>query len=314
MIEKVEDQFVWVEKYRPKKINDVIIPQALKTTFKNFIGAGNLPNLLLVGSAGTGKTTTAIAALNELGCDYILINASLKGDINTLRNDIARFASSISFSGGRKYVILDEADYLDWKTQPALRSFMEEYASNCGFILTCNFGNKIIPALHSRCSTIEFSFKGDRIRLSGAFFKRVCEILDAENVEYDKTAVAHLIQKFFPDWRKTLNELQKYAARGPVDSGILSNLKDVELESLIQYMKAKDFTNVRKWVAENQDNDSQSVFRAFYDKASQYFKPQFIPELVTIIAEYQDKSTRVIDQEINLAAMLAYIMSDAVWL
>lgn len=315
MITKIEKQYIWAEAYRPQKIEDVVLPASLKNTFKKFVEQKNLPNLLLTGPAGTGKTTVAMATLNELGCDYVLINGSMKGDMDTLRNEMASFASSFSFSGGRKYIILDEADYLNWKTQPALRNFMEEFADNCGFILTCNYQNKIIPALQSRCAPpIDFSFsKSEKMGLQAQFFTKVLAILKNENIEYDAQVVANVIQKYYPDFRKTLNGLQYYAASGKIDSGILSRLKNISLESLIGFMRAQDFTNVRKWCAENMDQDETPLYRAFYDEASQYFDVAYIPELVLTIADYQYKSAFVVDHEVNFAAFCVTVMVSAQW-
>lgn len=304
------DEFLWVEKYRPKTINDCILPEGLKQTFSSFIDSGNIPNLLLTGSAGVGKTTVAKAMLEQIGADYIVINGSMNGNIDTLRNDIQQFASTISFSGGRKYVILDEADYLNANsTQPALRNFMEEFSRNCGFILTCNFKHRIIEPLHSRCSVVDFKIsKDDLPRLAVQFFKRTVGILSKEGVEYDKAVVAELINKHVPDWRRVLNELQRYSVNGKIDSGIFVNLQDENLKTLIGYIKAKNFGEMRKWVGENSDTDSAQLFRKFYDQAYTYIKPASIPELVVLIAKYQYQAAFVADPEINTAAFLTEIM------
>jgi len=306
----VRDEFLWVEKYRPKTIDDCVLPDSLKQTFKQFIAGGEIPNLLLTGGPGVGKTTVARAMLEQIGCDYIVINGSMNGNIDTLRNEIQQFASSISFSGGRKYVILDEADYLNANsTQPALRNFMEEYSKNCGFILTCNFKNRIIEPLHSRCSVVEFKIaKTDLPKLAMQFFKRVVGILDKENIGYDKSVVAELINKHVPDWRRVLNELQRYSATGSIDSGIFINLSEENFKSLISMLKAKNFAEMRKWVGENSDSDSTSVFRKFYDQAYQYIKPSSIPELVVLISKYQYQAAFVADHEINLTAFLTECM------
>ena len=263
----MNDHFLWVEKYRPKTIQDTVLSADLKQTFQQFVDDKVVPNLLLTGRAGTGKTTVARAMLEELGCDYIIINGSMNGNIDTLRNDISNFASSVSLSGGRKYVILDEADYLNPNsTQPALRNFMEEFSKNCGFILTCNFRNRIIEPLHSRCSVIEFKIPNkDKPKLAANFFKRVLSILEQENVEAEPKAVAAILERHFPDFRRTLNELQRYGATGKIDSGILVNVQETSLKELISFMKTKDFTNVRKWVGENLDTDPVVLFRKFYD-------------------------------------------------
>jgi DNA polymerase III delta prime subunit len=304
------DEFLWVEKYRPKTINDCILPEGLKQTFSSFIDSGNIPNLLLTGSAGVGKTTVAKAMLEQIGADYIVINGSMNGNIDTLRNDIQQFASSVSFGGGRKYVILDEADYLNANsTQPALRNFMEEFSRNCGFILTCNFKHRIIEPLHSRCSVVDFKIsKDDLPRLAVQFFKRTVGILSKEGVEYDKAVVAELINKHVPDWRRVLNELQRYSVNGKIDSGIFVNLQDENLKTLIGYIKAKNFGEMRKWVGENSDTDSAQLFRKFYDQAYTYIKPSSIPELVVLIAKYQYQAAFVADPEINTAAFLTEIM------
>lgn len=305
---------LWVEKYRPRKIADCILSADLKTTFQQFVDNKHVPNLLLTGGAGVGKTTVAKAMLEELGCDYIVINGSMNGNIDTLRNEIMQFASSVSFTGGRKYVILDEADYLNANsTQPALRNFMEEYSKNCGFILTCNFKNRIIEPLHSRCSVVEFKIaKSDLAKLAGQFFKRVEYILNAEGVTYDKAVVAEVVKKHIPDWRRVLNELQRYAATGKIDSGILANLGDENFKKLIEHLKARNFQEVRKWVAENSDSDV-AVFRKIYDTAHDYLKPTSIANVVLLIADYQYKAAFVADQEINLAAFLTTLMVEAEW-
>jgi len=284
----------------------------LKATFQQFVDQKNVPNLLLTGRAGVGKTTVARAMLEELQCDYIIINGSMNGNIDTLRNEIRDFASSVSFSGGRKYVILDEADYLNPNsTQPALRNFMEEYSKNCGFILTCNFKNRIIEPLHSRCSVIEFKIdKEDKPKMASQFYKRVCGILDSESVSYDQKAVVEVITKFFPDWRRVLNELQRYSATGKIDSGILVNFSEENLKRLVELLKVKNFTEVRKWVAENNDIDQTVFFRKLYDTASQYLKPNSIPQLVITLAEYQYKAAFVADHEINILACLTEIMAE----
>lgn len=308
--------FLWVEKYRPKNIDQTILPKQLKQTFQTFVDDNNIPNLLLTGRAGVGKTTVARAMLDQLDCDYIVINGSLHGNIDTLRNDILAFASTVSFSGGRKYVILDEADYLNPNsTQPALRNFMEEYSKNCGFILTCNFKNKLIEPLWSRCSIVEFKIpKEEKPSLASQFFKRVCDILEKEKVKYVDKVVAELVQKFFPDFRRTLNELQRYAATGAIDSGILSNFTDDSFKNLIECMKKKDFSGVRKWVGENNDIDPVVLFRKLYDNASTMLANNAsVAQLVMIIANYQYKSAFVADQEINTTACMAELMVNMEW-
>lgn len=306
----MREEFLWVEKYRPKTIEDTILPVELKATFQQFVDQKNIPNLILAGSAGVGKTTVARAMLEQLGCDYIVINGSMNGNIDTLRNEILNFASTVSFTGGRKYVILDEADYLNANsTQPALRNFIEEFSSNCGFILTCNFKNRIIEPLHSRCSVIDFKIsKKDMAKLATQFFKRVKDILTTETVKYDDAVVAQVIQKHFPDWRRVLNELQRYSATGAIDSGILANVQEVSLKSLIGFLKEKNFTEVRHWVSQNTDLDQIEIYRKFYDSAVDYCTPRFIPALIMILADYQYKAAFAADAEINLTACLTQIM------
>ena len=308
----MREQFLWVEKYRPRKIADCILPENLKETFQNFIDKGSIPNLLLCGTAGVGKTTVARAMLEEINADYIVINGSMNGNIDTLRNDIRNFAATISFTGGRKYVILDEADYLNANsTQPALRNFMEEFSSNCGFILTCNFVNRIIEPLHSRCSVVEFKIGSkEKAELAKQFLTRTCGILDQESVTYDKKVLAEVIMKHFPDWRRVLNELQRYGITGSIDSGILASVDNVEIKELVKYLKGKEFESMRKWVALNSSMDVNVLFRKLYDAATSIMKPESIPPLVLALADYQYKAAFVVDQEINLAACMTQIMID----
>lgn len=313
----MREQFLWTEKYRPHAVKDCILPDNLKKTFQSFVDAGKIPNLLLVGTSGTGKTTIAKAMLDELGADYITINGSLAGRlIDTLRNEIANFASSVSFAGGRKYVIIDEADYLNPQSvQPALRNFMEEFASNCGFIFTANYANRIIDAVQSRCSVIEFTIaKEDQVTLASSFMKRVCKILDGESIKYDKAVIASVIEQHFPDWRRVLNELQRYSHSGVIDTGILATFKDHNLKDLYGFMRAKKFTEVRAWVSENLDNDYVGLFREFYDEASKHFKPSYIPALVLTLAKYQYYGMNCVDPEINVAAFLAEVMIEGEWI
>lgn len=307
-----QENFLWVEKYRPHTIDDCILPTDLKKTFQTFVDQGNIPNLLLSGSAGVGKTTVAKAMLDMLDCDYIVVNGSLHGNIDTLRNDITNFATTVSFSQGRKYVILDEADYLNpQSTQPALRNFMEEFSKNCGFILTCNFKNRIIEPLQSRCSSIDFKFaKKDAPKLAGDFFSRVKGILDTESIPYEPAVVAEVVQRHFPDWRRVINELQKYSATGAIDTGILANFTQESFAELIGFMKDKNFTGMRKWVGQNVDNDPVSLMRTFYDNASEKIAPSSIPQLVLLIADYQYKAAFVADQEVNLVAFLTQTMAE----
>lgn len=306
----MREDFLWVEKYRPHTIADTILPPALQATFQQFVNDEQIPNLLLTGRAGVGKTTVARAMLDELGSDYIIINGSMHGNIDTLRTDILNFASTVSFSGGRKYVILDEADYLNpTSTQPALRNFIESYSKNCGFILTCNFENKLLEPLVSRMSVINFNIaKEDKPKLAVKFYKRVVDILGKEGVEFDSKAVAGVIEKHFPDWRRVLNELQRYAATGKIDAGVLSNIQEESFKLLTGYLKNKEFSNVRKWVGENSDIDVATFFRKFYDVAHQLMDSPSVAQLVLILAKYQYQAAFVVDQEINLSACLTEIM------
>ena len=312
----MREDFLWVEKYRPKTVAKTILPSDLQRTFQEFVNQDNVPNLLLSGSAGIGKTTIAKAILEELGCDYIFINGSDEGRlIDTLRTKIKNFASSMSLAGGRKYVILDEADYLNADTvQPALRNFMEEYSSNCGFILTCNFVNKIIAPLHSRCSVIEFKLpKEEKTQMAAEMYKRCKEILEKENIEYDNKVVAEVVKKFFPDNRRVLNELQRYSVTGTIDAGILVNFEDVNIKQLIDSLKDKRFNEARKWEAQNVDGDTAQIFRKIYDAMHEHVAPQSIPQVVVTLADYQYKSAFVVDQEINLMAMLTELMVEVEW-
>ena len=314
--EKMNEDFLWVESYRPKRVKETILPDALKRTFQQFVDQKNVPNLILSGRAGVGKTTIAKAMLEELEADYIVINGSMNGNIDTLRYEIANFASSVSFTGGRKYVILDEADYLNANsTQPALRNFMEEFSKNCGFILTCNFKNRIIEPLHSRCSVIEFAIpNSEKAEMAKQFYQRTIGILQEQNVEFDKKVVAELVKTYFPDWRRTLNELQRYSATGKIDAGILSNQSSENIDNLLELMKNRDFTNVRKWVAENSDIDSAMLYRQLYDVLPVRLKTtQSIADAIIILAEYQYKEAFVANSEINRVAALATIMAEGEW-
>lgn len=313
----MSEDFLWVEKYRPKTIADTILPIETKKAFQQFVDQKNVPNLLLTGGAGVGKTTVAKAMLNELGADYIIINGSNEGRlIDTLRVDISNFASSVSFTGGRKYVILDEADYLNPQSvQPALRNFMEEYSNNCGFILTCNFKNRIIEPLHSRCSIVDFAIpKADKPRLAAQFYKRVCEILEKEGVVYDQATVAELISVHFPDWRRVLNELQRYSATGRIDAGILTNMSDENFNTLVSFMKEKKFSDMRKWVTENGDMESSVLYRKLYDLLPTKLKSTTsVAGAIIVLAEYQYKEAFVANAEINRVAALATLMAECDW-
>jgi len=308
----MRDDFLWAEKYRPKTVDECILPSNLKKTFNAFIKQGEVPNLILSGGPGVGKTTLARAVLEQLGRDYMIINGSLEGkNIDTLRTTIKDYASTVSFAEGRKYVILDEADYLNpQSTQPALRNFMEEYSKNCGFILTCNFKNKIIDPLQSRCSIVDFKLPADeKPDLAASIFHRVCGILDNEEVEYNKKVIAAIIQKQFPDYRRTWNTLQQAAATGVIDTNALVD-NDTGISDLVQYLKKKEFTAMRKWVAQNSDIDVNTLFRKIYDKAYDFLNPSSIPQLVVHLADYQYKSAFAVDQEINTVAFLTHVMMD----
>ena len=306
-----ESEFLWVEKYRPNCIDDCILPTSLKETFTSFIKEG-IPNLLLSGGPGVGKTTVARAMLEQCHLDYKIIIGSMNGNIDTLRTDIKNYASTISLMGTRKYVILDEADYLNTNTtQPALRGFIEEYSKNCGFILTCNFKNRILPALQSRCSNITFDIPSkDRPRLAQEFMKRAIDILDSENVEYEEKVLAELIRRNFPDWRRILNELQRYSSSGKIDVGVLSVHREQSLKELSSFLKKKTFAEMRKWVVNNIDNDVSLFFRKLYDTISLDMKAQSVPQLVLILADYQYKAAFVADQEVNVVACLTEIMAN----
>ena len=303
--------FLWVEEYRPKTIDDCILPQSLKTLFTSFIQKGELSNILLSGPPGIGKTTVAKALCDQLNCDWVMINGSEESGIDVLRSKIKNFASTVSLSGGKKVVILDEADYLNpQSTQPALRGFIEEFHKNCRFILTCNFKNRLIEPLHSRFSTIEFRIANkDKPKLASKLFERAVYILKEQNVDYDEPVLAELIKKHFPDFRKLINELQRYSVSGKIDAGILVNISDENLKTLLSHLKGKDFTEMRKWVVQNLDNDPVKIFRRIYDSMYEHLQPATIPHAVLIIADYQYKSAFVADQEVNLVACLTELMS-----
>jgi DNA polymerase III delta prime subunit len=304
------ESFLWVEKYRPKEISECVLPQYIKEIFNKIVQEGRIPNMILAGGPGMGKTTVAKALCNEIGCDWLMINGSEESGIDVLRTKIRGYASTVSFDGGRKVVILDEADYLNpQSTQPALRSFIEEFEKHCSFIMTCNYANRIIQPLHSRCQVIEFKInKEEKVQVGAQFGKRLYSILEKENVEYNKKVVAEILFKHFPDYRRVLNELQKYSTYGKIDTGILSQVAEMNLKELMSAMKEKKFNDVRKWVAENIDNDPQKIYRKLYDVASDYIEPASIPQLVLILADYQYKSAFTPDQELNLVACLVESM------
>ena len=303
--------FLWVEEYRPKTINDCILPASLKTLFQSFIDKGEISNMLFSGTPGVGKTTVAKALCEQMNCDWIMINGSEEGGIDVLRNKIKNFASTVSLSGGKKVVILDEADYLNpQSTQPALRGFVEEFHKNCRFILTCNFKNRIIEPLHSRFSNIEFRINNkDKPKLASQLMDRAVYILKEQRIEYEDKALVGLITKHFPDFRKLINELQRYSVSGAIDAGVLVNISDENLKSLTGHLKAKEFGDMRKWVVNNLDNDPVKIFRKIYDSLNTTLQPETIPHAILIIADYQYKSAFVADQEINLVACLTEIMS-----
>jgi replication factor C small subunit len=308
---------VWVEKYRPQTIEDCILPEALKETFRGFVKKGNLPNLLLHGGPGIGKTTVARAMLRELDSDYIVVNGSLNGNIDTLRNEIKDFASSVSlFKAGRKYVILDEADYLNANSvQPALRNFMEEYSKNCGFILTCNYKNRIIEPLHSRLVGVDFSSSPKEVdQLKFQFFKRLKFILENERVAYDKAVLVELIKKHFPDMRRVINEVERYSANGAVDSGILVSLLDDNFARLVSALKDKKFNEMRKWVAENSHLDTADVIRKVYEAADGLMTPQSIAAFIILAQKYLYQSAFSSDSEITTSAFLTETMIETEWL
>lgn len=302
-------EYLWVEKWRPKTISDCILPAAQRKIFQEMISKGDIQNMLLCGSAGVGKTTVAKALCEEMELDYLFINASLENGIDVLRTKISQFASTVSFTGKTKVVILDEADYTNPQSfQPALRGFIEEFSKNCRFIFTCNFKNRIISPLHSRCSVIEFKIdKSEKPKIAAAFFKRLSEILTYEKIEFDSKAVAKIVEKYFPDYRRILNELQRYSVSGKIDEGILVNMSEININELISSLKEKDWRRMRTWVVNNIDNDPASLFRKIYDNLLDSVKQ--VPQFVLLLADYQYKSAFCADQEINLVACLTEIMA-----
>ena len=303
------NEYLWVEKYRPRTIAETILPDNLKQTFQRLVDTGELPNMLFTGTAGLGKTTVAKALCNELNLDYIVINGSEEGNIDTLRGKIKQFASSVSLQGGVKVVILDEADYLNpQSTQPALRGFIEEFSNNCRFILTCNFKNRIIEPLHSRCGVYEFNTsKKDMVSLAEQFFERAKFILSKEGVEYDEKVIPPIIIKHAPDWRRILNELQRHSVLGFVG---VSDSVSTGYDDLFQYLKEKDFKKMRSWVVNNIDTDASAIFRGIYDRMYDKLDPQTIPQLVLILADYQYKNAFVADHELNVVACMTEIMAN----
>ena len=314
------DSFLWVEKYRPNDIDSCILPDALKATFKEFVDTGSLPNLLLAGGPGVGKTTLAKALCNEIGSDYMLINGSEDSGIDVLRTKIRNYASTVSFDQGSSkefgiVIILDEADYLNpQSTQPALRGFIEEFSANCRFILTCNFKNRIIEPLHSRCSLVEFKInKSDKAKLANQFWKRVKNILEVEKIESNDKVTRQVVMKYFPDWRRVLNELQRYSAGGVIDEGLLTSVGEINIKKLTDALRDKNFTTLRHWVTDNLDNDPTTIFRTIYNGLYEHAESNTIPQAIIHIADYQYKSAFVADQEINMVACLTALMCDCEW-
>ena len=306
------DELLWVQKYRPQRVADAILPESTKRSFQKFVDDKNIPNLLLTGSPGTGKTTVAMAMLEELNCDYIILNAALNRGIDVVRSEISTFASSISLAGGRKYIILDESDYLTPDAQASMRNLIETFSKNCGFIFTCNFKNRIITPLRSRLSEVDFSIeKTEKPKLAAQFFKRTLSILKNENVDFDPKVVAKVTEKHFPDFRRILNELQKYAGNGRIDEGIFADFKQESLDNLFELLKSKNFTDMRKWCADNSDQDVNELFRKIYDMATDKIELKSMPAFVVSLADYMYKSSFVADQEINLVAFLTEIMMEA---
>ena len=304
--------FLWVEKYRPQSIEDCILPEETKKIFQGFVEQGAIPNLLLSGGAGIGKTTVAKALCDELGVDSYVINGSDEGRfLDTIRNQAKTFASTVSLTSdsNHKVIIVDEADNTTPDVQLLLRASIEEFQKNCRFIFTCNYKNKIITPLHSRCSVVDFNVRGkDKLKLAEAFFHRVKVILEMEMVKYEEKVVAEVVRKYFPDFRRTLNELQRYSATGVIDAGILSSGNEFSIEKVVGHLRNKEFTNMKKWVAQNMDNEPQVIMRKIYDNLYNYFDPKSIPEAVLIISEYQYKSSFVVDQEVNLVAFMTELM------
>ena len=310
----MSDNFLFVEKYRPKTISECILPKGIKKTFLSILDSSEIPNMMFTGSQGVGKTTVAKALCNELGLDYILINGSEQGNIDTLRGKIKQFASSVSLMGGYKVIILDEADYLNpQSTQPALRAFIEEFSNNCRFIFTCNFKNRIIKPLHSRCSVYDFSIPNkEKPVLAGEFFARLQKIVKDENLDIPTPGLVLLIEKHFPDWRRVLNEMQRYGITGDTASEI-SNVNNDNFKELMSILKDKNFRKMRKWVVDNIDLEPTAVFRKVYDTVYDYITPASIPEIIVTLAEYQYKDAFVADHELNTVACLTQVMASADW-
>lgn len=307
----IRQHILWSEKYRPHTIKDTVLPDSLRAIFQGFIKQNLIPNMTLGGTPGIGKTTIARALCEELDADYLVINCSENGNIDTLRTDIRGFASTVSMTGGRKVVILDEADGLTKMTQQALRNFMEEFAGNCSFILTANFENQIIGAISdSRCPLVKFKpTKEEKIAMAKQIHVRLADMLNKENVPFDNKVLAQMIIKFFPDFRKTINILQRYSVVGKIDSGIIATLEEVPIKALVAAMKEKDFGKVRKWVAEHIDNEPTQIYRQIFDAMYDHFALEFIPQFVLILGDYLDQAGRSLDQEITMLAFLTQVMS-----
>ena len=304
----MSEHMLWVEKYRPHKVEDCILPEQTKKTFQEYVNQQQIPNLLLSGTAGVGKTTIAKAMCDEVGIDYLVINGSDDRGIATMQNQVKNFATSMSLTGGRKVVIIDEADNLTPDAQKALRGIIENVSENCSFIFTCNFKNRILDALHSRCAVIDFKANGSKAKMAMQFLKRVEHILIEEGVNYERDVVAAVITKYFPDNRRILNELQRYSITGTIDKGILASVADVQLADLVKSLASKDFAAARKWVTQNLDNDPSRIFRTLYDGLYEKLAPNSVPQLVLILAKYQYQAAFVADHEINLIACLTEIM------
>lgn len=306
----MSEEFLWCERYRPHKIEDCVLPDRIKKAFREYVNKGEIPNLLLSGPAGCGKTTAAMAMCDEIGCNYLFINSSEERGIDVLRTKVVGYASTVSLTGGRKVIILDEADGLTPDTQDALRGVIEKFAENCSFIFTCNFKAKIKDAIHSRCAVVDFTLKSsEKPLMASKMFKRVNEILNIEGVEYDKQVLIKIVEKYFPDYRRLLNELQRHAVSGNIDAGIISQLDGIKsLSELIKALKDKDFGTMRKWVVINSDIDPSRIYRTVYDGLNEYLKPESIPAAVVTLAKYQYQAAFVADQELNLVACLTEIM------
>jgi len=307
----MENNLLWVEKFRPSSIDDCVLPVEIKNVLQNIVQTGKIPNLLLTGTAGIGKTTVAKALCNQLGCDWLMINGSNEGRmIDTLRTTITNYASTVSFSGGKKIIIIDEADYMNRESvQPAMRGLIEEFSNNCRFFFTCNYKNKIIPALHSRCSVIDFKIqREDKPELAQKFSEIAMKLLDSENVKYKPDVVAKLVVRYFPDFRRVLNELQNNVVDGNIDASILEASSNENFNHLVGFLKEKDFSEMRKWVAQNIDNDHVGLYRQVYDSMFSNIKKQSVPDAVLIVADYSYKSAFVADQEINMVACLTELM------